>query len=154
MWMAKIMSVHAYVEPGVITNWHTHPRGQFLYVLSGVGFAQRDQAVPWLNCAREIVSGSRRMSAIGTEQVRPALFATSAFKQPRMGPLYPGLNPLFARRPRNDCRCSIVSRCLRITTWALSTRRIAEKGPLLDNFPNTCIQGLSDSATRRRTTNS
>lgn len=34
--------MRASVDPGVITNWHTHPRGQFLYVLSGVGFAQRD----------------------------------------------------------------------------------------------------------------
>ena len=34
--------MQASVEPGVVTNWHTHPRGQFLYVLSGVGCAQRD----------------------------------------------------------------------------------------------------------------
>lgn len=34
--------MQAFVEPGVITNWHTHPRGQFLYILSGVGLAQRD----------------------------------------------------------------------------------------------------------------
>ncbi len=34
--------MRASVDPGIITHWHTHPRGQFLYVLSGVGFAQRD----------------------------------------------------------------------------------------------------------------
>lgn len=27
-------------QPGARTNWHTHPRGQTLYVLSGVGRAQ------------------------------------------------------------------------------------------------------------------
>ncbi len=34
--------MRATVDPDVITHWHTHPRGQFLYVLSGVGLAQRD----------------------------------------------------------------------------------------------------------------
>lgn len=32
--------MQAFVEPGIVTNWHTHPWGQFLYVLSGVGIAQ------------------------------------------------------------------------------------------------------------------
>ena len=30
------------MDPGVATNWHTHPRGQLLYVLSGVGLVQRE----------------------------------------------------------------------------------------------------------------
>jgi quercetin dioxygenase-like cupin family protein len=34
--------MRAHLEPGVVTHWHTHPRGQLLYVLSGVGLAQRD----------------------------------------------------------------------------------------------------------------
>jgi quercetin dioxygenase-like cupin family protein len=29
------------LEPGVMTRWHTHPHGQILYVLSGVGMAER-----------------------------------------------------------------------------------------------------------------
>ncbi len=29
------------LEPGVMTRWHTHPHGQILYVLSGVGLAER-----------------------------------------------------------------------------------------------------------------
>jgi len=29
------------IEPGVMTRWHTHPHGQILYVLSGVGIAER-----------------------------------------------------------------------------------------------------------------
>jgi quercetin dioxygenase-like cupin family protein len=34
--------MRAHLDPGAITHWHTHPRGQLLYVLSGVGLAQRD----------------------------------------------------------------------------------------------------------------
>jgi quercetin dioxygenase-like cupin family protein len=34
--------MRAHVDPGIVTHWHTHPRGQLLYVLSGVGLAQRD----------------------------------------------------------------------------------------------------------------
>ncbi|MGV1755546.1 cupin domain-containing protein [Rhizobium sp. A22-96] len=29
------------LEPGVMSRWHTHPHGQILYVLSGVGLAER-----------------------------------------------------------------------------------------------------------------
>lgn len=30
------------LEPGTMTRWHTHPHGQILYVLSGIGLAERD----------------------------------------------------------------------------------------------------------------
>ncbi|WP_047864848.1 (R)-mandelonitrile lyase [Rubrobacter aplysinae] len=29
-------------EPGARTNWHTHPEGQFLYIVTGTGRAQRE----------------------------------------------------------------------------------------------------------------
>jgi quercetin dioxygenase-like cupin family protein len=29
-------------EPGARTNWHTHPEGQILYVVTGTGRAQRE----------------------------------------------------------------------------------------------------------------
>jgi quercetin dioxygenase-like cupin family protein len=35
-------AMRASLDPGTITNWHTHPRGQLLYVLAGKGLAQRD----------------------------------------------------------------------------------------------------------------
>jgi quercetin dioxygenase-like cupin family protein len=38
----EITAMRATLDPGVITHWHTHPRGQMLYVLSGVGRVQRD----------------------------------------------------------------------------------------------------------------
>lgn len=37
-------AMRAFLEPGVITHWHSHPAGQLLFVLSGVGRAQRDGA--------------------------------------------------------------------------------------------------------------
>jgi len=35
-------AMRATLDPGTITRWHTHPRGQLLYVLSGKGLAQRE----------------------------------------------------------------------------------------------------------------
>ncbi|MDQ0473729.1 quercetin dioxygenase-like cupin family protein [Labrys wisconsinensis] len=35
-------AMRATLDPGVVTHWHSHPRGQILIVLSGVGLAQRD----------------------------------------------------------------------------------------------------------------
>jgi quercetin dioxygenase-like cupin family protein len=35
-------AMRATLDPGTVTHWHTHPRGQFLYILSGVGCVQRE----------------------------------------------------------------------------------------------------------------
>jgi quercetin dioxygenase-like cupin family protein len=35
-------AMRATLDPGIVTHWHSHPRGQILYVLSGVGCVQRD----------------------------------------------------------------------------------------------------------------
>jgi quercetin dioxygenase-like cupin family protein len=35
-------AMRAFLEPGVITHWHSHPKGQLLFVLTGVGRAQRE----------------------------------------------------------------------------------------------------------------
>ncbi len=37
---ARVRSVHVTFEPGARTAWHTHPLGQTLHVLSGVGRVQ------------------------------------------------------------------------------------------------------------------
>jgi quercetin dioxygenase-like cupin family protein len=34
---ARIVAARVTFEPGARTNWHTHPLGQTLYVLSGIG---------------------------------------------------------------------------------------------------------------------
>ncbi|PDT00811.1 cupin [Rhizobium chutanense] len=35
-------AMRATLDPGTITHWHTHPKGQLLYVLSGRGLAQNE----------------------------------------------------------------------------------------------------------------
>jgi quercetin dioxygenase-like cupin family protein len=35
-----VAAIRADLAPGTITKWHSHPQGQLLYVLSGVGMAQ------------------------------------------------------------------------------------------------------------------
>jgi quercetin dioxygenase-like cupin family protein len=38
----EMTAMRAFIEPGVLTHWHSHPRGQLLFVLDGVGLVQRD----------------------------------------------------------------------------------------------------------------
>jgi len=38
---ARVRSVRVTFAPGARTNWHTHPLGQTLYVVSGVGRVQK-----------------------------------------------------------------------------------------------------------------
>jgi hypothetical protein len=35
-----LAAIRADIAPGIITKWHSHPQGQLIYVLSGVGMAQ------------------------------------------------------------------------------------------------------------------
>jgi quercetin dioxygenase-like cupin family protein len=39
---ARVSGATVTFEPGARTNWHTHPLGQTLFVLSGLGWAQRE----------------------------------------------------------------------------------------------------------------
>lgn len=38
----EMTAMRAFVNAGVITRWHSHPRGQLLFVLDGLGLVQRD----------------------------------------------------------------------------------------------------------------
>ena len=49
---ARVKMVRVTFEPGARTAWHTHPLGQTLHVLSGVGRAQT-----WGGPVRELRSG-------------------------------------------------------------------------------------------------
>lgn len=49
---ARVRSVTVTFEPGARTNWHTHPLGQTLHVVSGVGRVQKDG-----EAVREICAG-------------------------------------------------------------------------------------------------
>jgi len=37
----EMTAMRVFMEPGTMTNWHSHPRGQLLFVVSGVGLVQR-----------------------------------------------------------------------------------------------------------------
>ena len=39
---SEMTAMRAFVPPGVVTHWHSHPRGQLLFVLDGVGLVQRE----------------------------------------------------------------------------------------------------------------
>jgi quercetin dioxygenase-like cupin family protein len=41
---ARISGATVTFEPGARTAWHTHPLGQTLFVLSGLGWAQKEGA--------------------------------------------------------------------------------------------------------------
>jgi len=38
----EMTAMRATLDPGIRTHWHSHPLGQLLYVLHGVGLVQRD----------------------------------------------------------------------------------------------------------------
>jgi quercetin dioxygenase-like cupin family protein len=38
----EMTAMRVFAPPGVVTHWHSHPRGQLLFVLDGVGFVQRE----------------------------------------------------------------------------------------------------------------
>lgn len=38
----EMTAMRIFAPPGVVTHWHSHPRGQLLFVLDGVGFVQRE----------------------------------------------------------------------------------------------------------------
>jgi len=38
---SRVRAVTVHFEPGARTNWHSHPLGQTLYVVSGFGLAQK-----------------------------------------------------------------------------------------------------------------
>jgi quercetin dioxygenase-like cupin family protein len=37
----EMTAMRAYLEAGAVSHWHSHPRGQLLFVLDGVGLVQR-----------------------------------------------------------------------------------------------------------------
>ncbi|OLP61974.1 cupin [Xaviernesmea oryzae] len=41
-----VTAMRAVMPPGVVTHWHSHPAGQLLFVLDGVGWAQREGGAP------------------------------------------------------------------------------------------------------------
>ena len=67
---ARIVSNRVSFEPGARTNWHSHPLGQTLYVISGVGRVQ-SKGGPIREIRAAMSSGFRRVKSIGTAARRP-----------------------------------------------------------------------------------
>ena len=63
---ARAKSVRVTFEPGARTNWHTHPLGQSLHVLSGIGRIQKGGRPGAHDPARRTRYGSRRGRSTGT----------------------------------------------------------------------------------------
>ena len=59
---ARLASTRVSFEPGARTDWHTHPLGQTLYVISGVGRVQTKGGP-----IREIRPGRRGVDSAGRE---------------------------------------------------------------------------------------
>ena len=51
---ARVRALKVAFEPGARTAWHTHPLGQTLYVLSGVGFGAKKQSSQTINAGDTI----------------------------------------------------------------------------------------------------
>lgn len=49
---SRVQAVYVSFSPGARTNWHTHPVGQVLHVVSGVGWVQLER-----EAARRIAAG-------------------------------------------------------------------------------------------------
>jgi len=63
---ARVRGASVTFEPGARTAWHTHPLGQTLIVMSGLGWVQR-WAGPLRKSGRVMWSGSRPVRNIGME---------------------------------------------------------------------------------------
>jgi quercetin dioxygenase-like cupin family protein len=50
--VGNLRATYVHFEPGARTNWHTHPAGQTLYILYGVGRVQN-----WSGKGREVRAG-------------------------------------------------------------------------------------------------
>ncbi|TPP09680.1 cupin domain-containing protein [Rhizobium glycinendophyticum] len=42
----EMTAMRGFMPPGVVTHWHSHPRGQLLFVLDGVGLVQKEGDPP------------------------------------------------------------------------------------------------------------
>jgi len=67
---ARLASTRVTFEPGARTAWHTHPLGQTLYVISGIGRVQA-KGGPSRKSGREMWSGFRPVKNIGMALRRP-----------------------------------------------------------------------------------
>jgi quercetin dioxygenase-like cupin family protein len=68
---ARVVANRVSFEPGARTAWHTHPLGQTLYVVSGVGRVQTKGVARCARSSRATSSGFRPVRNIGMALRRP-----------------------------------------------------------------------------------
>ena len=68
---SRVASANVHFTPGARTAWHTHPNGQTIFVVEGVGRAQR-RGGPVRRSARATASSSSRARSTGTGRHRTA----------------------------------------------------------------------------------
>lgn len=91
----EMTAMRAFIDPGVVTHWHSHPRGQLLFVLDGVGLVQRDGGDVIEVCAGDCIwfapgerhwHGARPAGPFGYISVQPVKDGTAVHW---MGPVAP-----------------------------------------------------------------
>ena len=67
---SRLSASSVHFTPGARTAWHTHPNGQTIYVLEGVGLCQR-RGGPSRSSVPATASSSSRARSTGTAPRRP-----------------------------------------------------------------------------------
>lgn len=78
---ARVQVVRVSFDAGARTVWHTHPFGQAIHVLDGVGRAQ-SRGGPVRESGRATRCGSRRARSIGTVRLRMRRWCISPCRRP------------------------------------------------------------------------
>lgn len=73
---SRVNAARVAFEPGARTAWHTHPLGQTLYVIAGVGRFQ-SKGGPVCEIGQVTSSGFRRERSIGMAAPRPRAWSIS-----------------------------------------------------------------------------
>ena len=117
--------MRVYADPGVKTHWHSHPGGQLLFVLDGVGQVQRQGGN-----IEEIRSGDAVWFAPDENHWHGASpqspFSYVSIQPVRNGVAVHWMEPVSVisstkkGKMNNDRPCNIVLRCLQITIWISS----------------------------------
>ena len=88
---ARLRALKVTFDPRAKTTWHSHPFGQTLYILSGVGLSDDEMKLQKL-FPRGILFGSHQMTSIGTaprQQIRCVMWQ---FKKAAKEALHIGAN--------------------------------------------------------------
>ena len=86
---ARLVANRVAFEPGARTAWHTHPLGQTLYVVSGVGRVQT-KGGPVREIRPATLSGFHRAKSTGMAALQRPAWSTSRCRNLWMESTWPG----------------------------------------------------------------